>query len=99
MACYRRVMSDKQNEHSEVSDNEILSLLENYLDLSKAELVELIEVKVSKRLGHEMSEAFKIVRSKQQIRSGEINLDRAHKSALVLIAFALNLTATENPKI
>ncbi len=92
-------MSDKQNEHFKESDNEVLGLLENYLDMSKAELVELIEVRVSESLGHEMREAFKIVRSKQQIRSGEINLDRTHKSALVLIAFALNRTATENPKI
>lgn len=92
-------MSDKQNEHSEVSDNEVLGLLENYLDMSKAELVELIEVKISERLGQEMREAFKIVRSKQQIRSGEINLDRTHKSALVLIAFALNRTVAGNIKI
>ncbi len=91
-------MSDKLNEHSEVSDDEVLGLLKNYLDMSKAELVELIEVKVSESLGHEMREAFKIVRSHQQIRSGEINLDRAHKSALVLIAFALNSTTTHNFK-
>ncbi|MCA1625924.1 MAG: hypothetical protein LC778_19435 [Acidobacteria bacterium] len=91
-------MSDKLKEHSDVSGDQVLGLLENYLDLSKTELVELIEVKVSESLGHEMREAFKIVRSKQQIRSGEINLDRTHKSALVLIAFALNHTATENSK-
>lgn len=91
-------MSDKLNEHSEVSDDEVLGLLGNYLNRSKAELVELIEVKVSESLGHEMREAFKIVRSKQQIGSGEINLDRTHKSALVLIAFALNRTVTENSK-
>ncbi len=92
-------MSNKLKEHSEASSGRVLGLLENYLDMSKTELVELIEGKVSEHLGHEMREAFKIVRSKQQIRSGEINLDRTHKSALVLIAFALSRAATENSKV
>lgn len=87
-------MNQDHIEHHEEQGKEVLNLLVNYLDMSKTELVELIEEKVSASLGHQMRDAFKIVRSNQQIRSGEINLDRTHKSALVLIAFALDKTNT-----
>lgn len=55
----------------------------------KAELVAEIEARMSVLLGVEVREAFSAVAAKQQHAAPSMNLDRAHKSALVLIAHLL----------
>lgn len=74
----------------EAEENDLLEALAEQLSKSKAELVTEIENQVSKRLGVDVRQAFSTVATAQQIRGGAMNLDRAHKSMLVLLAHVLS---------
>jgi hypothetical protein len=63
--------------------------LSQQLSKSKAELVADIEKGLGELLGMDIREAFDSVTRIQQIRGGDMNLDRAHKSMLVLLAHVL----------
>lgn len=67
----------------------LLSALAPRLLTPKAELVAEIEVGMSVLLGVEVREVFSAVAAKQQHAAPALNLDRAHKSALVLVAHVL----------
>ena len=82
-----------QNDGNGIMDAEKKDLLEalgGQLAKSKAELVTEIETEVSKRLGIDVRQAFSAVAAAQQIRGGAMNLDRTHKSMLVLLAHVLS---------
>lgn len=64
--------------------------LAEQLSKSKAELVTDIEKELGELLGMDVRQAFNTVSQIQQIRGGSMNLDRAHKSMLVLLAHALS---------
>ena len=70
--------------------NTLLDALSEQLSKSKADLVTDIENEVSIRLGMDVRQAFGTVATAQQIRGGAMNLDRAHKSMLVLLAHVLS---------
>jgi hypothetical protein len=70
--------------------NSLLDTLSDQLTKSKAELVTDIENEISVRLGIDVQQAFGTVATAQQIRGGAMNLDRAHKSMLVLLAHVLS---------
>ncbi len=77
--------------HTQQTDSEQLIIaLANELSLSKAELVECVERRLSELLGKDLSEAFRVVAVKQNIKGGSMNIDRAHKSVLVILAHVLN---------
>ena len=78
-------------EEQEIKNDPILDVVAEQLRKSKAELVSDIEGHLSELLGMDVKQAFEKVASTQQIRSGAMNIDRAHKSVLVLIAHALSL--------
>jgi hypothetical protein len=59
------------------------------INKSKADLISEIEARLSELLGMNVKEAFDSVAAAQQIRGGGMNLNRAHKSALVLLAHVL----------
>jgi hypothetical protein len=68
------------------------NLLDDFADeinKSKADLISEIEARLSELLGMNVKEAFDSVAAAQQIRGGAMNLNRAHKSALVLLAHVL----------
>jgi hypothetical protein len=71
------------------SEDELLSLLSHHLDKSKSELVREIEGQITKLLGRDVGQSFEAVAAAQQIRGGNMNLDRTHKSMLVLLAHVL----------
>lgn len=75
-----------------INDPEKKALLEalgEQLSKTKAELVADIEKELGQLLGMDLRQAFDSVTHVQQIRGGDMNLDRAHKSMLVLLAHAL----------
>lgn len=77
--------------HIQQSNGEALIVsLTDELSLSKAELVENIERRLGELLGDDLKEAFKVVAAKQNIKGGTMNIDRAHKSLLVILAHVLN---------
>ena len=81
-----------KEEHGPLSGEEKNALLEDlgaHLSKSKAELVTELEENLSALLGRDVRQAFNCIASAQQIRGGGMNLDRAHKSALVLLAYVL----------
>ena len=67
----------------------LLEALGEQLSKTKAELVADIEKELGQLLGMDVRQAFDSVTHVQQIRGGEMNLDRAHKSMLVLLAHVL----------
>jgi hypothetical protein len=78
----------------EVSENEaqlnrLLEALSPRLDTPKAELVKAIEVQLTALLGVELREVFERVAAAQHHPASSPNLDRVHKSALVLLAHVL----------
>ena len=70
--------------------NTLLDKLSEQLSKSKADLVTDIENQISIKLGMDVRQAFGTVATAQQIRGGAMNLDRAHKSMLVLLAHVLS---------
>lgn len=81
-----------KEDNNQLTDSEKKALLEalgGHLSKSKSELVADIEEQVSEVLGIDVRRAFNEVALTQQIRSGGMNLDRAHKSMLVLLAHVL----------
>ena len=76
---------------SELSDQEkfLLDDCADEINKSKADLISYIEARLSELLGMNVKEAFYSVAAAQQIRGGVMNLNRAHKSALVLLAHVL----------
>ncbi len=84
-------MGQIEEPHTQQSDGEALIIvLTNELSLSKAELVENIERRLGELLGDDLKEAFEVVAAKQNIKGGTMNIDRAHKSVLVILAHVLN---------
>jgi hypothetical protein len=83
-------------EDQEIKNDPILDVVAGQLRKSKAELVSDIESHLSELLGMDVKQAFEKVASTQQIRGGAMNIDRAHKSALVLIAHALSLVNSQS---
>lgn len=73
------------------SEDELLELLSDHLGKTKSELVREIEGQITRLLGKDVGQAFETVAAAQQIRGGHMNLDRAHKSMLVLLAHVLKL--------
>ena len=69
--------------------NVLLDAFADEINKSKADLVSDIEARLSELLGTNVKEAFDSVAAAQQIRGGAMNLNRAHKSALVLLAHVL----------
>jgi hypothetical protein len=78
-------------EDQEIKNDPLLAVVAGQLRKSKAELVSDIEAHLSELLGMDVEQAFEKVASSQQIRGGAMNIDRTHKSALVLIVHALSL--------
>jgi len=77
-------------EDQETKNQPVLEAVAAQLRKSKAELVADIEERLSELLGTDVKQAFEDIASAQQIRGGAMNIDRAHKSALVLLAHALS---------
>jgi predicted DNA-binding protein len=71
------------------SEDELLELLSRHLSKSKSELVREIEGQVTNLLGRDVGQSFEAVAAAQHIRGGHMNLERAHKSMLVLLAHVL----------
>ena len=69
--------------------NILLDTFADEINKSKADLISDIEARLSELLGMNVKEAFNSVAAAQQIRGGAMNLNRAHKSALVLLAHVL----------
>jgi hypothetical protein len=67
----------------------LLEALGEQLSKTKAELVAEIEQELGQLLGMDVRQAFDSVTQVQHIRGGDMNLDRAHKSMLVLLAHVL----------
>src|SRR4051812_17219394 len=67
----------------------LLEALGEQLSKTKVELVADIEKELGQLLGMDVRQAFDSVTHVQQIRGGDMNLDRAHKSMLVLLAHVL----------
>jgi len=75
---------------SEQEKKALLDALANQVTKSKADLVADIETCLSELLGMDVKKVFDSVAAAQHIRGGAMNLDRAHKSMLVLLAYVLN---------
>jgi hypothetical protein len=78
----------------EVSENEaqlncLIEALSPRLSTQKAELVKEIEAQLTALLGVEVREVFERVAATQHHPASSPNLDRVHKSALVLLAHVL----------
>ena len=67
----------------------VLDALAPRLETPKAELVAEIEMRLTELLGVEVGEVFRAVAASQRHDARSMNLDRAHKSALVILAHAL----------
>jgi hypothetical protein len=83
-------------EEQEIKNDPVLAVVAEQLRKSKAELVSDIEGHLSELLGMDVKHAFEKVATTQQIRGGAMNIDRAHKSALVLIVHALSLIKSQS---
>ncbi len=76
----------------------LIVALANELSLSKAELVKYIEYRLGALLEKDLIEAFDTVAAKQNIKGGMMNIDRTHKSLLVILAHVLkNVELTSQP--
>lgn len=67
----------------------LLDELAPRLHTPKAVLVAEIEMRLTALLGIEAGEAFRAVAVRQQHAASSLNLDRVHKSGLVLLAHVL----------
>ena len=74
----------------------LLEALGEQLSKTKAELVADIEKELGQLLGMDVRQAFDSVTRVQQIRGGDMNLDRAHKSMLVLLAHVLTQSKSKS---
>jgi translation initiation factor 2 alpha subunit (eIF-2alpha) len=86
----------------EVSENEkqlnrLLEAVATRLETPKTELVKEIESQLSVLLGMDVQKAFKRVAAAQHHTAPSLNLDRAHKSALVLLAHVLWKITADGP--
>jgi hypothetical protein len=81
------VMERDMEQSTQLAD--LLEALAPRLHTPKAELVAEIEARMTDFLGVEVREAFRAVAEQQQHTAPSLNLDRVHKSALVLIAHVL----------
>jgi len=83
------MVKEDNNQLNEAEKKALLEDLGVQLSKSKAELVADIEENLGTLLGTDARQAFASVATTQQIPGRGMNLDRAHKSALVLLAYAL----------
>jgi translation initiation factor 2 alpha subunit (eIF-2alpha) len=67
----------------------LLEALASRLTTPKSELVKEIEAQLTTLLGIEAREAFDAVAAAQHYPAPSLNLDRVHKSALILLAHVL----------
>ncbi len=67
----------------------VLDALAPRLETPKAELVAEIEMRLTELLGVEVGEVFRAVAASQRHDAQSMNLDRVHKSALVILAHVL----------
>lgn len=74
---------------------QLLEALAPRLSSPKAELVKEIEAQLTTLLGIEVQDAFTAIAAAQHHPALSLNLDRAHKSALVLISYVLEKTVKE----
>jgi hypothetical protein len=91
-----------KEEDTVLIDSENQALLESLgeqLSKSKAALVTDIEKQLSELLGMDVHQAFNSVATIQQIHSGSMNLDRAHKSVLVLLAYVLAQSTSKSESV
>ena len=77
----------------ELQLDRLLEALAPRLTAPKAKLVKEIEAQLSALIGIEVREAFVAVATAQRYQSSSLNLDRAHKSTLVLLAYVLGKAA------
>jgi hypothetical protein len=84
-------------QHTQLAD--LMETLAPRLRRPKAALVEEIEARLTDLLGVEVHAAFRAVAEQQQITGLSLNLDRAHKSALVLITYVLAEMASRRGKM
>lgn len=84
------IMSEKESQL-----DRLLEALAPRLSRPKAELVKEIEAQLTVLLEIEVREAFVAVAAVQRYQSPSLNLDRAHKSTLVLLAYVLDKAARE----
>jgi predicted transcriptional regulator len=77
----------------ELQLEQLLETLAPRLTTPKAELVQEIEAQLTALLGIEVREAFVAVATAQRYQSPSLNLDRVHKSTLVLLAYVLDKAA------
>ncbi len=82
--------TEDKNTLTEQRKKALLDAFANQITKSKADLVTDIETRLSELLGIDVKKVFDSVAAAQQIRGGAMNLDRAHKSTLVLIAYVLD---------
>lgn len=83
------MVKEDNNQLTDAEKKALLGALGDQLSKTKSELVTDIEKQLSEILGMDVRRAFNEVAVTQQIRSGGMNLDRAHKSMLVLLAHVL----------
>lgn len=79
----------------ELQMDQLLEALTPLLTIPKAGLVKEIEAQLTELLGIEVREAFAAVAAAQRYQSPPLNLDRAHKSTLVLLAYVLDKAVGE----
>jgi hypothetical protein len=80
---------ENKTRSSDQEKNILLDAFADEINKSKADLISDIEARLSELLGMNAKEAFHSIAAAQQIRGGTMNLNRAHKSALVLLAYVL----------
>lgn len=73
----------------------LLAALAPRLTTTTAELTKEIEERLTALLGIEVRDAFVAVAAAQRYQSPSLNLDRAHKSTLVLLSYVLDKAAGE----
>jgi hypothetical protein len=83
------IVKEDNNALTDSEKKALMDALGKHLSKSKSELVSDIEKQLSVSLGMDVRQAFDEVAVTQQIRGGGMNLDRAHKSMLVLLAYVL----------
>lgn len=79
----------------ELQLEQLLETLAPSLTTPKVELVKEIEAQLTVLLGIKVKEAFIAVAAAQHYQSPSLNLDRVHKSALVLITYVLEKAVRE----
>lgn len=91
------MVNEAENKSMDTEKKALLETLSGQLSKSKAELVNDIGSQLSDVLGMDVRQAFDSVATAQQIRGGSMNLDRAHKSMLVLLAYVLAQSKDKDP--